>query len=245
MIKIEEIKTAFKSIGITMGDIIVLQSSYKGCGEIEKGPEGLIDALIDILGDQGTLLMPTYNFEMWIKNRRFDIKQTPSEVGIISEIFRKRDDVGRTIHPIHSLAVWGKYKREFESMNYRNSFGRNSIFSKLKKYNALYVTIGLGDKMPFLPCHYTENVMNVSYRKNKNFSGMYTHLDRVSETKTYSFSVRLNDKNPVFRVHQNLVKLEKVNTYNKNNILLCYSRAKDYHDMFIDYIKKEPELFSI
>ncbi len=245
MLKIEEIKMAFNSIGVTSRDIIVLQSSYKGCGEIEKGPEGLIETLIDILGDQGTLLMPTYNFEMWTQRGCFDIKETPSEVGVISEVFRKREDVGRTIHPIHSLAVWGKYKEEFESMRYCNSFGKDSIFSRLKKYNALYITIGLGDKMPFLPCHYTENIMNVSYRKIKNFSGIYTHLDRVPKIKTYSFPVRLNDKNPVYGVHQSLVYQKEVNTYNKNNILLCYARAKDYHDMFVNYIKKNSELFSL
>jgi aminoglycoside 3-N-acetyltransferase len=245
MITKTEIKDSFRSIGAKRGDILVLQSSYKGCGEIENGPEGLIEAILDLLGPEGTLIMPAYNFTEWTKNHYFDVLETPSEVGIITEIFRRRNDVGRTVHPIHSLSVWGKHKAYFESIDYCNSFGEDSIFKYLIDYNALYCTIGLGSKMPFLPCHYTEDTMNVSYRRFKDFGGVYVDKNRKATLRVYSFRVRVNQKNPVFGGHCHLLEKKMVKTSIKNNVVFCYSRARDYNQNFIDYIKEFPDLFTL
>ena len=233
------------AIGVTPGDILVLQSSYKGCGEIENGPDGLIDALMELLGKEGTLIMPAYNFTQWTNHHYFDAIETPSEVGIITELFRQRKDVGRTIHPIHSLSVWGKHKTEFEALDYRSAFGENSIFARLIDYNVLYATIGLGKEMPFLPCHYTEVSLNVPYRRLKDFGGVYMDKDRNANLGVYSFHVRRNQKNPVFEAHTYCIEKNMVKSYLKDDVLFCYARAKDYHQYFIDYIKKFPQLFDV
>lgn len=245
MITKEEIKESFKSIGVTPGDVLVLQSSYKGCGEIEDGPNGLIDALMDLLGKKGTLIMPAYNFIEWTEKHYFDLLETTSEVGVITEIFRKKPEVGRTAHPIHSMSVWGKLRDEFESLDYPSSFGEDSIFASLLKKNALYATIGLGDKMPFLPCHFTEIKMKVPYRRVKDFAGMYLNRKREASLKVYDFHVRVNQNNPVFEAHASLVNDDLVKSYIKNDVTFCYARAKDYDQYFIEYIKMNPNLFAI
>lgn len=245
MITKKEIKEAFTEIGVTPGDVLVLQSSYKGCGGIEDGPDGLIDALMELLGPEGTLIMGAYNFTHWTEHHYFDILETPSEVGIISEIFRKRPEVGRTAHPIHSMSVWGKHKAQFEALDYDSSFGENSIFAHLLDINALYATIGLGDKMPFLPCHYTEVQMGVSYRRIKDFAGIYLDKERKASLKVYNFHVRQNQKNYLFEAHSCMMKNNSVKSYLKNDVIFCYARAQDYHQYFIDYIKEFPEQFSI
>jgi len=243
MLTKKDIIESFIAMGVTRGDVLVLQSSYKGCGEIENGPDGLIDALMELIGSEGTLIMPAYNLNTWTEQHYFDILETPSNVGIITEIFRKRKDVGRTCHPIHTLSVWGKLKAEFEALNYFSSFGEDSIFARLMVYNAIYATIGLGDKMPFLPCHYTEVLMNVPYRRIKDFAGIYLDKDRDASLKVYSFHVRINQKDPVFAGHAYLIEKNLVKSYLKNEVVFCYARAKDYHQYFMDFIKKFPELF--
>jgi aminoglycoside 3-N-acetyltransferase len=240
-----DINKSFKDLGLTSGDILILQSSYKGCGGIENGPDGLIDVLMELLGTEGTLIMPAYNFTQWTEKHYFDILETPSEVGLITEIFRKRPEVGRTTHPIHSLSVWGKHKEEFEKLDYTNSFGEDSIFAKLIDKNALYVTIGLGHKMPFLPCHYSEVQVKVPYRRIKDFAGIYIDKKRNANLKVYNFHVRVNQKNPVHEAHSYLIDNNFVKSYSKNDVLFCYSRAKDYHSNFIDFIKNNPKLFAI
>ena len=240
-----DLQNSFKELGVGRGDVLVLQSSYKGCGEIEGGPDGLIDALMDLLGPEGTLIMPAYNFTQWTSNHYFDVLETPSEVGIITEVFRNRENVGRTAHPIHSLSVWGKYKEELVNIQCSKSFGEDSVFAKLIEYNALYSTIGLGSKMPFLPCHYTEDILNVTYRRPKDFGGIYMDGNRKASLRVYSFRVRRNQKNPVYEGHTYLLDKGKVKTYFNGDLVFCYARAKDYHQDFIEYIKEFPESFSI
>ena len=244
MLKKTEIIDAFTSVGVSPGDVLILQSSLKGCGEIEDGPEGLIDSLIELLGPKGTLIMPAYNFKSWTEEHYFDIIETPSGVGVITELFRRRKDVGRTNHPIHSLSVWGKLKDELESMQYNSSFGPDSIFKRLLDCNAMYCTIGLGSKMPFLPCHYTEVIANVPYRRIKHFGGIYVDKDRNAKTEVYNFHVRVNKKDPVYGGHSYLIETGKVKCLKKKQVPLCYARAKNYHKDFTDYIKKFPEFFN-
>ena len=198
---------------------------------------------MELIGTEGTLIMPAYNFNIWTEQHYFDVLETPSKVGIITEVFRIRKDVGRTVHPIHSLSVWGKLKEQFESLDYFSSFGKDSIFARLIDYNALYSTIGLGDKMPFLPCHYTEAFMNVPYRRIKDFAGIYLDKERNASLKIYGFHVRINQQDPVFAGHAYMIEKNMVKSYLKNDVLFCYARAKDYHQYFIDYIKDFPELF--
>jgi aminoglycoside 3-N-acetyltransferase len=244
MLTKKNITEAFSAMGIMPGDTLVLQSSYKGCGGVENGPDGLIDTLMDLLGTEGTLIMPAYNFNVWTEQHYFDVLETPSKVGIVSEIFRKRKDVGRTVHPIHSLSVWGKHKAEMEQLDHKSSFGNDSVFVRLMDYNALYTTIALGDNMPFLPCHFTEALMKVPYRRLKEFAGIYLDKNKHASLRVYSFHVRDNFKQrPVFDGHSYMIAHNQVKSHYVNEVQFCYARAKDYHQYFIDFIKKFPELF--
>ena len=99
--------------------------------------------------------------------------------------------------------------------------------------------------MPFLPCHYTEDLLNVSYRRPKYFAGIYLDKNRKASLRVYSFRVRRNQKNPVYNAHTYLLEKNKVKMYSKDDVIFCYSRAKNYHQDFIDYIKEYPNLFSL
>lgn len=235
--------SALEAIGLKPGEVLVLQSSVKGCGEIEGGPQGLIDALIEYLGPVGTLIMPSYNFNNWTEQHYFDILETPSKVGLVSEIFRQMPGVGRTQHPIHCLSVYGRLRSELESLDYQSSFSEEGVFAKLLRDDVLYTTFGLGDKMPFLPCHYSEAHMNVPYRRIKDFAGIYVDSNRNVSTKVYSFHVRNNSKDPVYEGHTYLVDQQKVKTHMVSNVPICYARAIDYHEDFTDYIRQYPDRF--
>ena len=99
------------SLGIKRGDIILLHSSLKSIGDVDGGPDSVIDAFIEVLGDTGTLLMPSFQSgsEFFLVDRGcvFDIRNSPSEVGLITEIFRKRPGVTRSLSATHCTAGIG------------------------------------------------------------------------------------------------------------------------------------------
>lgn len=83
---------------------VIVHSSLSSLGTVEGGAEAVIDALVEAIGADGTLVMPTFTFP---PEPVFDPKTTRSTVGQISEAFRLRDGVLRSLHPTHSVAALG------------------------------------------------------------------------------------------------------------------------------------------
>jgi aminoglycoside 3-N-acetyltransferase len=62
-----------------------------------------------VIGPSGTLLFPTHSWHLMnAGNRRFDVRNTPSGVGVLTEVFRQLPGVIRSHHPTHSVAVSGQ-----------------------------------------------------------------------------------------------------------------------------------------
>ena len=244
---INELIKSFAEIGFPdskSGDILVVQSSYKGLGKLNGGPQAVVNALLEVVGKNGTLIMPAYNFNCWTESHYFDAKETPSNVGVIPETFRLTPGVRRTKHPIHCLSVFGKLQHELCEMEYEHSFGEDSVFAKLLAYNAMYCTLGLGLEMPLLPCHYPEARMKVAYRRKKNFAGIYVDESGKAALKTYCFDVRALDKvPPTDMTHVLQFERGSVKKHTFSGINLYYSRAKEYYDGMISIIQERPELF--
>ena len=80
------LKNDLRAIGIREGDSIIIHSSYKSMGGLEGGIKTLIDSILSVIGDSGTLIAPTLTFrDVSVENPVFDYLHTPSCVGAISE----------------------------------------------------------------------------------------------------------------------------------------------------------------
>lgn len=247
MLSLADLIEVYTQAGIKRGDVICVQSSYKGLGELEGGPLTLAKALIEIIGAEGTLLMPAYNFKSWTEEHYFDIKETSSGVGILTDMFRKMEGVKRTQHPIHSLSVWGKLRDEICTIDAENSFGENSVFSYLLKINAIYSTAGLGLEMPFLPCHLAEKEKDTPYRRIKKFSGTYIGYNGKPEIKTYSLDVKkdhfMSMKAPIYATHIMQYEMGAFKKIEYKDISFWCGTASDYHNSLLKLIDENKEMF--
>ena len=101
-------------------EILMVHSSFDGFLPMYKGAaKELVSALIDFCGPNRTLVMPAfvmggrnYDTSAYFKSRPFDVRHTPSEVGLISEIFRRTPNVLRSLHPTCSLCALGPLAQE-------------------------------------------------------------------------------------------------------------------------------------
>jgi aminoglycoside 3-N-acetyltransferase len=81
-------------------------------GPVEGGAETIIKALLAVAGDGTTVVMPAYPMPStmyeWMNDPTpFDLRTSPSRMGIITEVFRKMPGVARSAHPSHSVAAYG------------------------------------------------------------------------------------------------------------------------------------------
>ena len=114
MITQEQLRNDLAAMEIKPSDTLLIHSSMKSIGPVEGGAEAVLDMLMDYFKEQGLLVFPTLSYMLaHQKNPRFDVRTTPSAVGILSELFRQRPGVIRSLHPTHSVAAYGRDAAEF------------------------------------------------------------------------------------------------------------------------------------
>ena len=189
MVNLSEIEQGFKDCGLKNGDVVFLHSSYKSFGGVEGGPQTVIEALISVIGKEGTLIVPTFNFDFSSNNVPWDSKSSPSQMGIISEIVRKNPNSRRLLHPIYSFSILGKLSNELGSLRVKSCFGEDSIFSKLRELNGKIMQIDSVYKGTTF-FHHVEEMERCTYRYLKEFSGNVTDENGTTFKGTFPILVR-------------------------------------------------------
>ena len=126
-----ELLEHFKQIGIKPGMVLLVQCDLTAIGYVVGGAQTIIDALIDVVGYEGTIVMPMFNFEnsepsYWHNpaiehNLMQDVRDNmPAfqakdsdcyDMGAVVNSFRRRDGVVFSKHPTYAFVAWGKYAK--------------------------------------------------------------------------------------------------------------------------------------
>jgi aminoglycoside 3-N-acetyltransferase len=230
---------------IQKGELLMVHSAYSCIKNFFNNPNELLELLIDYLGPNGTLIIPTFNFTSWSNNHYFDIAETPSEMGILTEIARNRDDGVRTKHPIYSFMIFGKMKDEFLECSDKEAFGDNSVFALFHKLNGNILSIGLDFNSSFTLTHFVELNSGVNYRRVKEFSGIYIGQNRQPKLSTYSMFVRatLNINTMVTPALQKLEEKGVIQSLFFNNVKIDISKAVPFFSNLQPLVYSNPELF--
>lgn len=147
----DQLVSALREIGLAPGDSFIVHISFKSLGEVEGGPETVINALIEAVSPGGNLVLPTFNYTKNIADPYFDPAVVPCRTGIIPELGRKRPNAVRSLHPTHSCTVIGPDAVELtkDHMGFR-SVGVGSPIDRLAK---------MGGKVLLLGVRHTSNTM--------------------------------------------------------------------------------------
>jgi len=139
-----QVKETLFSKGMRPGDHLLVHSSLRSVGPIEGGPDALIDALLEVVGPEGTLAMPAFNYRVHLPFPHFDARTTPGRTGALTEIFRKRTETLRSLHPTHSITAQGKRAAEFLADHYKfQTFGIGSSIDRLAQAGGYVLLLGV------------------------------------------------------------------------------------------------------
>lgn len=184
VISTDDLYNCLKQSGIKSGDVICVHSHLMSFGKPllkrQEFMECIIDVLIDAIGANGTLIMPTFSYS-FCDNEIYDVDNSLSKVGILTEYYRKYENVRRTWHPIFSFAVGGNRQEEYLDVG-PDAFSHDSVYGKMIRDGGKIVMLGGNYGYTFY--YLAEEHLNVSYRYFKNFSGTV-----ISSGKEYSTSV--------------------------------------------------------
>jgi aminoglycoside 3-N-acetyltransferase len=241
----------FGKLGVEEGDVLLVHSSYKSLGAVDGGPQIVINALEAVLGEDGTLIMPTFNFD-FNKGQPWDVRSTPSKMGVLTEMVRMDPRAKRVFHPFYSFAILGKHAEMLGSLRYKSSYERNSVFGKLRDLDGKIMVIGLSynDSMTFF--HHIEQMEGVDYRFLKQFTGEVTDEKGNTYTDTFEMLVRDIDKGVMTMVdpmgalmeQAGIVKIGKigeadVKLMKANEVYEFTAREMKRDPFLLYYIKKD------
>lgn len=100
-------------LGVKRGDMLIVHSSLKSLGYVEGGALSVINSILDIIGAEGTLIVPTLTGKREDSSKCppvFNVLETPCWTGIIPETVRKLKEAKRSLHPTHSVSAIGHEK---------------------------------------------------------------------------------------------------------------------------------------
>lgn len=177
-----------------VSDMLELVKLYRRQGARFSSAE-LIEYLQQAVGEEGTLLFPTFNWD-FCKGVGYDYYKTPVRTGALSKAALGRADFDRTAHPLYSFAVWGAGRKELLENASVDSFGPGTVFEKLYDWNARILVIGLPALSGVSYIHHVEQTVGVPYRYSKDFTGDYTDENGTCTRRTYRMYVRDLDMDP-------------------------------------------------
>src|SRR5689334_17786858 len=200
MLTFEKLAEGFQELGVQEGDTLLVHSSYKSLVPVDGGPQTINRALEAALGPEGTLIMPTFNFD-FNKGAPWDVRTTPSKMGVLTELVRRDLRARRVFHPFYSFAILGKHAEMLGSLRYKSSYERNSVFGKLRDLDGKIMVIGLSYTNSMTFFHHIEQMEGVNYRFLKQFSGEVTDENGNTYTDTFEMLVRDIDKGVITEVN--------------------------------------------
>ena len=178
----ENLLAQLKDMNIDQNGTIIVHSSMKSIGDVEGGADTILDAFSKFMKD-GLLVFPTHTWADVNKNQpKFYVETSPSHIGILTEKFRKRQNVIRSLHPTHSVAALGKDAKVFTEGNERfdTPCARGSSWGKLLDRQAKILLIGVDLKRNTF-IHGIEEWMNIPGRLTESHEQLTTVLPDGTE----------------------------------------------------------------
>ena len=161
----QDIIETLKNLGLTLGDNVMVHTSLSKMGYVCGGAQTIIEALTLVVGDEGTIMMPTQSWKNldpetgvhwdadeseWDIIREnwpaYDKNITPTNtMGAVAEMFRSWPGSLRSDHPARSVCAWGKHASYLvENHELSNIFGEGSPIAKLYELNGKVLLLGVG-----------------------------------------------------------------------------------------------------
>ena len=143
-------------LGIRKGDCVMLHSSLSALGFVEGGSDAVVDAIMQTLGPDGTLVTPAFTRGAWydrlaMEDCNMDCvgetcpSQSPSNEGAIPNAVLKREGRIRGCHPTHSWVAYGKHAYDICKDTYKcqTLCGKGTVFEKVVELGGCIVTLGV------------------------------------------------------------------------------------------------------
>jgi len=244
LVRREDIRTGLRQLGLKKGDSVGVHSSLNSFGYVVGGADAVIDALLEVVGEEGNIVMSTHSANLvevqrtpeeiamgvsWLfKVSPYDRDKTPVTTGIIPETFRKREGVIRGSHPSHSVAAFGPQAVEL-----------SEGWHRLLELDGYILLIGVGlDRCTAM--HLAEERVTFPERILKKITPPKWFVEKYPgdewewDIGPYPDFAKLTQP----CLDRGIMKVVKVG---ESNLRLV--KLRELIELYVEYLEKDPDLF--
>ncbi len=172
----QELVDALRRLGLRRGDILNVHSRLFTLGSIrgtpvQEIPAAYLKAFREVIGPEGTVVVPTYTTTFGRFGTPFVLEESPSEMGTFSEYVRKLPGARRTLHPIQSLTALGEQADELTQDHPLWNVGHDSVWDRMLRRGAKFLSLGLPPRKSMSCMHQAEYLACAPYLYPKILRG--------------------------------------------------------------------------
>jgi aminoglycoside 3-N-acetyltransferase len=205
-------------------EILMVHSAFDGMTPMFRGSVvDLKHMLIGMCGADKTLVMPAFFFggsdfdpvRYYREKPVFDIRKTPSQMGLLTELFRRHPGVLRSLHPTYSVCALGRLAEELTARHHLDPYGcgRDSPFNVMDRHRTVILGIGI----PYFRClthvHHVEHLLGAFPVSCREETAPVVLKDR--EGKQTDFLLRM-------KVFEGQRKIERLGGFIPENVLVVW-----------------------
>jgi aminoglycoside 3-N-acetyltransferase len=160
-----EIVAGLRKMGLKAGDLVLLHSSLASLGQVEGGAQTVVDAFLDVLGESGTLVVPTFG-----------------ELGIITDVVKNHPKAVQSIHPKAGVAAIGRKAAEICQDHWKaeTAHAEGTPYVRIAQLGGYVCLMGV-DQDRSTTLHTVEELLRLPYLKTTKKTTFKTEEGEVTK----------------------------------------------------------------
>lgn len=218
-------------------EILMVHSSYDNMLPMyTQTPRDVIQVLLSICGRERTLAMPAFFFggrnydvlKYYTNTPVFNKQSTPSQMGMISEVFRRYPGVKRSLHPTHSICAYGPLADELTSRHHLmpTTFGEGTPFGVMASTNTVILGIGVRYFRSLTQIHAVEDLLGERYPVKRRSIKIPITLVDTDQTYLYYLNYYLDRLPRRSGFLRNLLSEQELSEWRYHGVYLFATNAR-------------------
>ncbi|PCJ59223.1 MAG: hypothetical protein COA79_11020 [Planctomycetota bacterium] len=218
-----DIKLYLSDLGLKKGDVVLLHASLSSIGEVEDGAKAVVDAFLETIGEDGTLVVPGFN-----------------QLGLIPEYVKNMKNSIKSVHPLASVCAIGAKADEICVDHYKQetAFGQGTPYEKISKMGGLVCLLGV-DQQSNSSLHYAEAILKLEYLKTSSEITFETPEGEL--TKSWSFHPGLTKD--FLKLDKYLIEEDLINVIEIGNAIVKLMPIKEVLELAIHLGTEDSAIF--
>jgi aminoglycoside 3-N-acetyltransferase len=202
----------------------------------EGGPSELLEMLVQFVGRNRTLVMPAFYLgdpelnnavEHYRRSPRFDVRRAPSQMGILTELFRRRAEVKVSLHPTHRTAALGPLAEAITAGHFAagTTFGQGTPFDVMAAHDT--AIIGIGKTYEVLTqVHHVEDLLGDAFPVPRRVNPVeVTVIDSTKTSRVYSLRTSVFDRPRRMPKLRPLMSQSRLQEWKFHSVPMFHTRA--------------------